>query len=148
MIHSEDLRIPIRMDVGPILWRTNHHELVVVGVDRVPVTTDVIGGVVDGQCLDRVDLIVGDPDRVPFVFGKHLGIVAVEISPEEPVQEVVFEFRHESLRWDISEELRTQEHERTFFAGSLGSARTNAASGRGLFFEAEMWWWSSNGISS
>jgi hypothetical protein len=95
MIHSEDLRIPIRMDVGPILWRTNHHELVVVGVDRVPVTTDVIGGVVDGQCLDRIDLIVGDPDRVPLVFSKHLGSSPSKSLPRS-------RFRRWSLSFDTN----------------------------------------------
>lgn len=79
----------------------------VAWVYRVPVAADIVSGVIDRQRLDRVDLVVGDVDRVPFVVSECLGIIAIKISPEELVQEVVSEFRHESLQGNVNEALFT-----------------------------------------
>jgi hypothetical protein len=35
----------------------------------------------------RNGLVVGDPDRASLIFSEHLGVVAIETSPEEPAQE-------------------------------------------------------------
>lgn len=64
----------------------------VVRVDRVPVATDVVGGIVDGERLDRIDLIVGDPDRVSFIFGERLGVIAIKVFSKESIEEMIFEF--------------------------------------------------------
>lgn len=76
--------------------------------------SDVIGGVIACNRPARIDPIAGGPDRALPILSKHPGIV---ISAEESVQEVVFEFRHESLQGDIAKTLCAQEHEQTSFVG-------------------------------
>ena len=48
-INPEEPGIPVCMHVSPLLRGTDHHELMVVRIGRVPVATDIIGGVVYGQ---------------------------------------------------------------------------------------------------
>ena len=97
VVHPEHLCIPVGVDVGSVLRGTNHYKVVVPGVDRVPIATDVVRRVIYGQCLDRVYLIVSDPYRVSFDFIEGMKIIATEILPKEPVQEVALEFLYKTL---------------------------------------------------
>ena len=97
VVHPEHLCIPVGVDVRSVLRGTNHYKVVVPRVDRVPIATDVVCCVIYGQCLDGVYLIVSDPYRVSFNFIEGMKIIATEILPEEPVQEVTLEFLYKTL---------------------------------------------------
>lgn len=88
VINPEHLGIPVWVCIVTHFRRPHHNVATAVGINRIPITTDVVRGVVNGELFRRKDRVVDNSNGVSFIICKQAGVITIKAFPKKPAEEV------------------------------------------------------------
>ena len=95
--YSNNAGIPVWLCMLACFWRLDHNIRVCLWIYSVPITSDIIGGIVDMDCFTTIYLFACNVDSVSLLICELAVCVTVVVSVKQVTKQMVFQLWNEPV---------------------------------------------------